>query len=157
MTHPKNTLIDLCKSLGLPKPKFQTKRSGPEHDPTFVCDVLIKAEVYGTGQGSNKREAERRASEEALARLEPNKPAPKKPKKSKDATSATAEAVEENFEGPWPIFAEVLAASLEVANSRVSAELKGSEAVREVQRLALELYKGSLENLGEIIEVEIKE
>jgi ribonuclease III len=52
-------------------------------------------------------------------------------------------------EGPWPIFPEVLAKALEVANARVDAGKRGEDAVREVGSLALELYKDLLEDLGE--------
>ena len=150
MVQPKGALIERCKRLGLPKPRFDTQRTGPEHEPTFVSDVLIGGEVYGSGQGSNKRDAERRASEEALARLEET---PRNaPESSRGDLSPTLP--EGGFEGPWPVFAEVLAASFAVANSRVDASRTGADAVAEVQRLALELYKGSLENLGEIVEVD---
>ena len=151
MVQPKGALIERCKRLGLPKPKFETQRTGPEHEPTFVSDVLISGEVYGSGQGSNKRDAERRASEEALARLEDtpqNAPEPSR------GTMLNPTSHDGGFEGPWPVFAEVLAASFAVANSRVDPSRSGADAVAEVQRLALELYKGSLENLGEIVEVD---
>ena len=55
----------------------------------------------------------------------------------------------EDEEGPWPIFPEVLAKALEVANARVDADKRGEDAVREVGSLALELYKDLLEDLGE--------
>ena len=156
MVQPKGALIERCKRLGLPKPRFHTQRTGPEHEPIFVSDVLVGGEVYGSGQGSNKRDAERRASEEALRRLEgaradtPNTAqAPQRGAAPSQTTSP-----EGDFEGPWPVFAEVLAASLAVANSRVDPARSGAEAVAEVQRLALTLYKNSLEDLGEIVEVD---
>ena len=151
MVQPKGALIERCKRLGLPKPKFETQRTGPEHEPTFVSDVLVGGEVYGSGQGGNKRDAERRASEEALTRLEDtpqNAPEPSR------GTMLSPALPDNGFEGPWPVFAEVLAASFAVANSRVDASRTGADAVAEVRRLALELYKGSLENLGEIVELD---
>ena len=70
MQHPKSVLIEHCKQAGLAKPKFDTKNTGPEPEPTFVSDVLIQGEVYGKGEGNNKREAERKASEAATLEAE---------------------------------------------------------------------------------------
>lgn len=39
--------------------------SGPEHDKTFVAEVLVEGEVIGRGRGGAKQEAERRAAAEA--------------------------------------------------------------------------------------------
>ena len=166
MQHPKGVLIEHCKQSGLAKPKFDTKNTGPEHEPTFTSDVIIRGEVYGKGEGNNKREAERRASEAALSKLRngssANGTAPRHAAPSRDEQAAqpsdngvSAQTfADEPFEGPWPIFPEVLASSLAVANSRVDSALRGGEAVSAVQDLALHLYKSSLENLGEVIEVE---
>ncbi len=164
MQHPKGVLIEHCKQSGLAKPKFDTKNTGPEHEPTFVSDVLIQGEVYGKGEGNNKREAERKASEAALSKLRgsisangsaPNRAAPEReqPAQTTDG-SPSPQLADGPFEGPWPIFPEVLASSLAVANSRVDSALRNDEAISAVQDLALHLYKSSLENLGEIIEVE---
>lgn len=145
MIHPKNELIDRCKRLGLPKPRFHTKNSGPEHEPIFHSEVTIAGEAYGSGEGGNKREAERAASEEALKKLEQQ---PTKP------TSASQSSALEDFDGPWPIFAEVLAASFQIANSRVDPTLTGEKAIAEVRELALQLYKTSLEDLGDVVELD---
>ena len=176
MQHPKGVLIEHCKQSGLAKPKFDTKNTGPEHEPTFVSDVLIQGEVYGKGEGNNKREAERKASEAALSKLRNGagsvsnglqngavsargkrkpQPAPAASEGEK-AANAPEEATPSDapFEGPWPIFPEVLASSLAVANSRVDSALRNGEAISAVQDLALDLYKSSLEHLGEVIEVE---
>ncbi len=150
MQHPKGVLIERCQALGLGKPNFNTKLTGPEHEPTFISDVVIKNEVYGTGQGSNKRDAERHASEEALELLNQNNSLVTLDNNDSNFT----ELSRETFEGPWPIFAEALAASMTVANSRVDNRLKGDKAITEIRRLALLLYKESLEALGEIMEVE---
>lgn len=70
MAHPKGLLIERAQKLGLDRPEFETAQTGPEHEPSFLCDVTIGGELLGTGQGSSKREAERRAAEEALAALD---------------------------------------------------------------------------------------
>ena len=41
-------------------------RGGPPHDPTFVVEVRLGDEILGSGEGSSKREASRRAAEAAL-------------------------------------------------------------------------------------------
>ena len=69
MQHPKGVLIERAKQLGLGKPNFDTHNTGPEHEPLFESTVTIRGEVYGEGEGGNKRDAERRASEEALDAL----------------------------------------------------------------------------------------
>ncbi|MBX3140880.1 MAG: hypothetical protein KF875_09030 [Trueperaceae bacterium] len=70
MAHPKGLLIERAQRLGLPRPEFDTARTGPEHEPSFLSDVTIDGELLGTGQGGSKREAERQAAEEALSTLD---------------------------------------------------------------------------------------
>ncbi|MEZ4605985.1 MAG: putative dsRNA-binding protein [Deinococcales bacterium] len=54
-----------------------TPSAGPEHELTFITDVLLDGEVYGTGQGTSKREAEKNASSEVIAaQANPPKPYP---------------------------------------------------------------------------------
>ena len=43
--------------------------AGPEHDKTFVVEVLIKGNLYGTGRGSTKKEAHQGAAKEALTKM----------------------------------------------------------------------------------------
>ncbi|MEZ4629195.1 MAG: putative dsRNA-binding protein [Deinococcales bacterium] len=152
MMHPKGVLIERCQALGLTKPEFDTKRSGPEHEPTFITDVLLDGEVYGTGQGTSKREAEKNASSEALLRLEQTPQNPTLP--NQRTISMAPLEFEERFEGPWPMFSELLSNCLSIANSRVDNRLKGEKAISEVHDLALNLYKKSLESLGEVIELD---
>lgn len=150
MQHPKGVLIERAKQLGLGKPNFDTHNSGPEHEPLFESTVTIRGEVYGEGEGSTKRDAERRASEEALDALKDAR-REKSPVSQSEPLSGDPQ---EPFGGPWPIFAEVLAASLNVAHARINPTLTGPDAVREVQTLALQLYKGTLEGLGEVVELD---
>ncbi len=139
MKEAKGVLIERCRTLGLGKPQFETSGSGPAHERVFTSQVSIQGEVRGRAEAKTKREAERQASVQALASLEEGgKP------------NHTAE----EFNGPWPLFPEVLAMSLQIANSRVEAKLRGQEAITQVQDLALQLYKGSLVNLGELVEEE---
>ena len=171
VNHPKNALLERCKRLGLAAPSFNTESTGPAHERTFISDVLLAGEVIGAGQGPTKREAERRAAEEALAHLdrganEPSAVASNKRKKKKGApelepiapepvpTTAVSASTAETFEGPWPIFEGVLAACLQIANSRVDPALSGEAALLSVQQLGLQLYKNTLEDLGEVVEVD---
>src|SRR5690606_41579057 len=70
MAHPKGVLWERAQKLGLERPEFRTARTGPEHEPVFITDVVLEGEVIGTGQGGSKRTAEKNAAEEALAALE---------------------------------------------------------------------------------------
>lgn len=142
MKEAKGVLIERCRALGLGKPQFDTNSSGPAHERVFTSEVSIRGEVRGHAQAKTKREAERQASMLALEALD----APAKVAALPGNTTA--------FQGPWPLFPEVLAASLAVANSRVEAHLQGSEATAKVRDLALSLYKESLENLGEVVEAD---
>ncbi len=158
MQHPKGVLIERAKQLGLGKPSFDTHNTGPEHEPLFESVVTIRGTVYGEGEGGTKRDAERRASEEALETLAEARREPS-PVSQPDAAGAAmgsrvSSPADEPFVGPWPIFAEVLASSLRVAHARVNPTLTGPVAIDEVQALALQLYKGTLENLGEVVELE---
>ena len=148
MQHPKGVLIERAKQLGLGKPNFDTHNTGPEHEPLFESTVTIRGEVYGEGEGGTKRDAERRASEEALDALKDTQ------REKSPVSQSEVFPGDEPFNGPWPIFAEVLAASLNVAHARVNPTLTGPDAITEVQALALQLYKGSLEGLGEIVELD---
>ena len=162
MQHPKGVLIERAKQLGLGKPTFVTHNTGPEHEPLFESTVTIRNVVYGEGEGGTKRDAERRASEEALATLQDvlgqdsghvSADVTATPRPAARVQTETADT-QEPFNGPWPIFAEVLAASLNVAHARLNPTLTGPDAVNEVQALAVQLYKGTLEQLGEVVELD---
>ena len=156
MQHPKGVLIERAKQLGLGKPSFATLNTGPEHEPLFESVVSIRGEVYGEGEGGTKRDAERRASEEALDALQNEKrSSPVSHAETLAEPDYDAEDLADApFGGPWPIFAEALAASLSVAHARINPTLTGPSAITEVQMLALQLYKGILEDLGEVTEVD---
>lgn len=51
-------------------PKYDTKHvGGPPHAPEFIAKVLVEGKEYGEGKGRNKKEAEKAAAEDALAKL----------------------------------------------------------------------------------------
>lgn len=162
MQNPKGDLIDYCRAQKLRNPKFETRGTGPEHEPLFITDVIINDEVRATGQGSSKRESERTASLLALESLT----AQFGPLKTKDQPRKTTDRplrlgyAGGPMEGPYPIYADVLSQALVVANSRVDSSRRGPESIDMVRRLTLDLYKGLLEELGavgEVPQVEVKE
>ncbi len=51
-------------------PEYVTvQASGSPHTPEFVAKVLVSEKVYGEGSGRSKKEAEKAAAEDALAKL----------------------------------------------------------------------------------------
>lgn len=138
--HPKNALIARVQELGYGQPLFETRPSGPDHEPTFISEVKVQGITLGSGQGRQKKDAERQAAEAALAYLA-------------ESGGALARPISpEEFDGPWPIFPEVLAKALEVAHARTDPALSGEAARAAICELALALYKALLRNLGEVVE-----
>lgn len=43
--------------------------SGPDHAKEFIAEVRVKGKVYGSGKGSRKQDAQKRAAESALKKL----------------------------------------------------------------------------------------
>jgi len=67
---PRNVLQERVQAVGHRAPTYRvTLREGPDHDPTFVVEVRLADRVLAEGQGSSKRDAARRAAEQALATL----------------------------------------------------------------------------------------
>lgn len=156
MTNPKGDLIEYCRVNGLGTPGFETTASGPEHQPVFTTQVVIADRVWASAQARTKRDAEKAAAATALGALGQGEPvaedtlahvenAPELP----TILRMEPEDTDDFDDDPWPIFPEVLAKALEVANSRVDPGKHGEAAVLEVGALALELYKDLLEDLGE--------
>jgi len=179
MIHPKAALIERLQKEGRGQPQFATQREGPDHEPTFRSQVKVQGKVVGKGEGGNKREAERRAAESALARLDGSgggaaaqTPAGGGKRKRKTSTTTPAASAapptaaqpseaavetptspaEEPFTGPWPVFDRALAESLRIAHERVDADLRGDVALAGIEAFALRLYKDVLEDLGEVVE-----
>ena len=150
MAHPKGVLLDRAQKLGQERPEFRTVMTGPEHEPSFSSEVVYAGEILGSGQGGTKRTAEKRAAEQALAafdHLEARRTQQRAEAKAGDEAAAEAE-----FDGPWPVFDDLLAAVLQVAERRVPAELTGDAARVAVRDFSLKLYKELLADLGEVVE-----
>jgi hypothetical protein len=192
MAHPKGLLIERAQKLGLERPEFDTAQTGPEHEPSFLSDVTIAGDLLGTGQGGSKRDAERRAAEEALAALDKREnegnikgkgstAAParalartkeSKPARSHAAAATTPAAAQPAiaatgpvhddddgapFQGPWPMVDDVLAAVIQAAERRVSADLRGDDALNAIRDFTLRLYKELLADLGEVVDEDDEE
>ncbi len=178
MIHPKAALIERLQKDGRGKPQFTTEREGPDHEPTFFARVKVQGQPFGEGRGGNKREAERRAAEEALVKLDREaadaaaasaaaasgggRGGKRRGRKSADATdapvddapAAIADATESTFAGPWPVFDRVLAESMRIAHERVDADLRGDAALVGIEAFAVRLYQDVLEQLGEVVDEE---
>jgi ribonuclease III len=51
-------------------PSYRIASSGPDHDKRFEAHVYLDGELYGSGTGRSKKEAEQNAAREALDRLD---------------------------------------------------------------------------------------
>lgn len=140
MAHAKSSLAEATVRLGLGIPSYSTTGSGPRHDQVFSAEVTVGDELMGRGIAKTKREAERLAAEEALTLLEDRQ------------NEAAAQPDDDEFDGPWPIFGQVLSQTIAVAESRVSPRLSGEEARVAIRDFSLSLYKEILGNLGEVVE-----
>lgn len=190
MAHPKGLLIERAQKLGLDRPEFNTAKTGPEHEPSFITDATLNGQVIGTGQGRSKKDSEKFAAEEALAWLEQGganttdsttaKSTPTKRKASAKGDSAAAKTStgparkqaapapaaasgqadldadqddeDDEFTGPWPMFDDLLASVVQVAERRVSADLRGPQAMEAIRDFSLQLYKELLADLGEVVD-----
>lgn len=144
MAHAKSTLAETTVKLGLGVPTYSTKGSGPRHDQVFTATVAVGDEEMGRGIAKTKREAERLAAEEAIAVLEA---------RENDLESDA----DERFEGPWPVFEQVLASTIEAAERRIPGRLSGEEARVAIRDFSLELYKDLLEDLGDVVEEDLSD
>src|SRR5690606_19651719 len=62
-------------------------------------------------------------------------------------TPERAEPTHEPFTGPWPVFEELLATTMEIAEERVDPDLTGDAALAAIRDFTLGLYKQVLESL----------
>ncbi|HRC85895.1 MAG TPA: ribonuclease III [Thermoanaerobaculia bacterium] len=73
----KTRLQEVVQGWGWERPSYQlVAAEGPDHQKRFQVECVLKGEVFGTGQGSSKKEAEQRAAAAALARLSATPPGP---------------------------------------------------------------------------------
>lgn len=66
----KGELLEYTQSHDWGMPSYSLiNQTGPEHQKSFMVEVLIKGEVFGTGQGTTKKNAEQQAAKQALTRV----------------------------------------------------------------------------------------
>lgn len=64
---PKTALQERLQSRGGPPPTYRIRaRTGPDHQPHFLIEVVIADETLAHGEGGSKREAEQNAARAAL-------------------------------------------------------------------------------------------
>jgi ribonuclease-3 len=66
----KTRLQELAAQLLEQLPRYQVRHEGPDHSKRFFASVLLRGEVYGTGEGRSKKAAEQAAAGEAWRRLQ---------------------------------------------------------------------------------------
>ena len=67
----KSLLLEFVQARGWPQPQYRVlAEEGPGHARTFLVEVVIGNEGYGTGKGRSKKSAEQRAARRALKDLE---------------------------------------------------------------------------------------
>ena len=67
--NPKGALQQLVETeLGRPQ-YVTTEERGPDHEREFTVEVRLDGEVFGTGCGASKQQAEKQAAREAVRRL----------------------------------------------------------------------------------------
>ena len=65
--NPKGDLQELLQSISPRSPAYElVSQSGPEHEKTFVSEVVWEGVVLGQGTGRSKKQAETAAALEAL-------------------------------------------------------------------------------------------
>ena len=68
--HAKTALQELLQARGQEPPIYkQVSRTGPDHDPNFCVEVLLKSGLRAVGTGSTKRMAETEAAEQILEKI----------------------------------------------------------------------------------------
>jgi ribonuclease III len=67
----KSALLEYAQahSLGVPR-YFVTHEEGPEHDRRFTVEVSLGAQVWGSGSGRSKKEAEQSAAASAIEHIQ---------------------------------------------------------------------------------------
>ena len=65
--NPKGHLQELLQSISLQSPVYEmVSQSGPEHEKTFIVQVVWEGKVLGKGSGGSKKQAETAAALEAM-------------------------------------------------------------------------------------------
>lgn len=65
----KTSLQEFTSRHSLGVPEYEVTEEGPDHEKVFTAKVVLRDQVYGTGQGRSKKEAEANAAELAWSAL----------------------------------------------------------------------------------------
>jgi ribonuclease-3 len=65
----KTALQELSAESGLGVPDYRIEESGPDHAKRFTAEVLLTAQVRGSGAGRSKKQAEQQAAAAAFVAL----------------------------------------------------------------------------------------
>jgi len=65
----KTSLQELAADASLGVPEYLIDEAGPDHQKTFTARVRVGDQVYGSGSGRSKKEAEQQAAETAYAAI----------------------------------------------------------------------------------------
>jgi ribonuclease III len=65
----KTSLQELAADASLGVPEYLIDESGPDHQKMFTARVRVGDEIYGSGSGRSKKEAEQQAAETAYASI----------------------------------------------------------------------------------------
>lgn len=72
--NPKGLLQELCQQRWKTGPQYRVAHAeGPSHARTFVIEVVVQGEVWGSGTGRSKQDAEMTAAAQALRRHFPDR------------------------------------------------------------------------------------
>jgi ribonuclease III len=66
----KTSLQELAADASLGVPEYLIEESGPDHQKTFTARVRVGVEIYGSGSGRSKKEAEQQAAETAYQAIQ---------------------------------------------------------------------------------------
>jgi ribonuclease III len=67
----KTELQELCQERLKQLPEYRiVSETGPDHQKQFTVELLVKGEVYGSGIGKSKKDAEQKAAKEALDKFD---------------------------------------------------------------------------------------
>jgi len=91
--NPKGYLQELLQSITQQSPVYELiTQSGPEHEKTFVVQVVWEGKVLGKGSGRSKKQAETAAALEAMESKRWEKKPGRKPRSPRKISRATRKA-----------------------------------------------------------------
>jgi ribonuclease-3 len=66
----KTEIQELCQERLKQLPEYRVvSETGPDHQKQFTVELIVRGEVYGSGVGKSKKDAEQKAAKEALEKL----------------------------------------------------------------------------------------